>query len=228
MHLTPQEPPRAASRAWGSPAGREGSGAQPWRVSRAGVAGRRTAPSARGSVSRAKGRRPGPKRSPHVHPVTAVAVQNPGVGEGKPAPPAGQERGEKVQRPGCPWLPGLAVGAAHTSEHPGEPAHPSLHPGEPAGPGRELGVSGRAPVAAAAGLAFGRTGKAVTAQERWGEEAGGSLGGGCPSNLLPLLAPSLDGSRPAVGAELGPAPLSLPQVGGGGAVSLHLTASHSR
>lgn len=85
---------------------------------RVGAAHRPTAPCSHGNLSRAKGQQPGSARSPHVQPVAAIAVQNPGVGEGKPAPPGEENTGERVPgppapRPGCSRL---------SSEHQQTPA----------------------------------------------------------------------------------------------------------
>lgn len=44
----------------------------------------------------------GSAHSPHVQPVTSVAVQHPGVGEGEPAPPATQGPSESVLGAGSP------------------------------------------------------------------------------------------------------------------------------
>lgn len=179
LHPAPQEPPHAASRAWGQACGQGREQSPAKACERSGSHWRTYAPSARGGLSGAKGQQPGSARSPHVQPVTAVAVQNPRVGEGKPAPPARQERGEKAPRPGCPWLPRPAVGAANTSEPSGETADPSLHPHEPTGPEREAGRLRQSSCGRGGQGWFPATrSKAATAQKPSGGQKGGLFGKG--------------------------------------------------
>lgn len=75
---------------------------------------------------------PGLAGSPHVQPVTAITVQDPSVGEGKPAPPEREDPAEGSPRPlaqpGCICLLGRQCGHSRETRRPQSAPRALSHP----------------------------------------------------------------------------------------------------